>query len=148
VGATAEVRRSLRIVLDTNVVISALIFRQGSLAWLRDALSAGHVVPVVSAETLSELIRVLTYPKFRLDAEQQEIVLTRYMQHAETLKSPRTRVRLPVCRDAEDEMFLRLAYAAKVDALVTGDSDLLALAGIAKVAIIEPAELKRTTTAS
>jgi putative PIN family toxin of toxin-antitoxin system len=148
VGATTEVKRSLRAVLDTNVVISALIFCRGSLAWLRDALSAGHVVPVVSAETLSELIRVLSYPRFRLDAEQQKIILTRYMQHAETLKSPRTRARLPVCRDAEDEMFLRLAYAAKVDALVTGDSDLLALAGLSKVVIIEPAELKRLVTAS
>ena len=105
-------------------------------------------MPVASEETLSELVRVLAYPKFRLDAEQQKSVLMRYMQHAETLKSPRIRARLPACRDPTDEMFLRLAYAAKVDALVTGDSDLLVLAEPSRIAIIEPARLKQMITGS
>ena len=61
------------------------------------------------------------------------------MEHAEAVKQPRTRAKLPNCRDPHDEMFLRLAYAAKADALVTGDDDLLSLAGESRIAILTPA---------
>ena len=53
----------------------------------------------------------------------------------------KTRARIPDCRDPKDEMFLRLAFAAKVDAIVTGDDDLLALAGESRIPILSPSEL-------
>ena len=53
----------------------------------------------------------------------------------------KTRARKPDCRDPKDEMFLRLAYAAKVDAIVTGDNDLLAPAGESRIPILSPSEL-------
>ena len=134
---------ALRLVLDTNVVVSALVFRSGRLSWLRDAWAGTGTVPLVSAETLAELIRVLAYPRFRLSVDEQKSAVTHYMQRAEAIKSPRTRARIPACRDPKDEMFLRLAYAAKADALVTGDADLLVLAGQSRIAIIEPSELER-----
>ena len=138
----------LRVVLDTNLLISALALKSPAMVWLRIAWQAEKFIPVASDETIRELIRVIAYPKFRLSPEDQESLLEDYLPFAETLKSPRSRARLPMCRDPADEMFLRIAYAAKVDALVTGDSDLLALAGLSKVAIIEPAELKRLYTAT
>ena len=49
----------LRVVHDTNVAVSALLFRAGSFAWLRGAWSAGTVVPLVCSATLAELVRVL-----------------------------------------------------------------------------------------
>jgi uncharacterized protein len=143
VGAQEEVGRALRVVLDTNVVVSALVFRGGRLAWLRHALAAGKVVPVVSRDTLAELVRVLSYPKFGLTAEDSKNVLSHYMEHAEALGEVKTRARLPRCRDEDDRAFLLLAHAARADALVTGDADLLALAAQSRISILTPDALRQ-----
>ena len=130
-----------RVVTDTNVVLSALLFPSGSLAWLRSAWHTGRIIPIVSTDTLAKLVRVLAYPKFGLDAQDQKALLTHYMAHAEAIPSPRTRARLPICRDPYDEMFLRLAYAAKVDGLVTGAKGLLELVAESEIPILEPSKL-------
>jgi len=96
------------------------------------------ILKPVSDETLAELVRVLAYPRFRLTAEDRENIIVHYMEHAEAIKQPRTRARLPRCRDPDDEMFIRLAYAAKADAIVTGDEDLLSLAPDSSIQILTP----------
>ena len=53
-----------RVVLDTNLVLSALVFSHGRLGPLRRAWQAGLCMPLVSAVTAAELLRVLQYPKF------------------------------------------------------------------------------------
>ena len=127
-----------RAVIDTNVVVSAFVFRTGTLAWLREAIVNNKLIPLVSDETLAELMRVLTYPRFRLTAEDRQNIIVHYMEHAEAIRQPRTRARLPPCRDPDDEMFIRLAYAAKADAIVTGDEDLLSLAPDSSIPILTP----------
>ena len=134
--------RKRRVVIDTNVVVSALVFRAGTLAWLRETIIAGTLIPVVSDETLAELFRVLAYPKLGLGTEDRENIIEHYVEHAEAIKQPRTRSRLPPCRDPNDEMFVRLAYAAKVAALVTGDKNLLALASASRIPILTPAAFR------
>ena len=67
-SAPSADQRPPRVVLDTNVVLSALVFRKGTTARLRAAWQGGHCLPLVSAATAQELMRVLSYPKFRLDA--------------------------------------------------------------------------------
>jgi putative PIN family toxin of toxin-antitoxin system len=128
-----------RAVIDTNVAVSAFVFRAGALAWLREAILNGNAIPLVSDETLAELMRVLTYPRLHLTAEDRTNIIVHYMEHAEAIKQPRTHARLPRCRDPDDEMFIRLAYAAKADAIVTGDDDLLTLAPDANIPILTPA---------
>ena len=130
--------RLRRAVIDTNVVVSAFVFRAGTLAWLREAIVNGSLIPLVSDETLAEMVRVLAYPRFGLTAEDRENIIVHYMEHAEAIKQPRTRARLPQCRDPHDEMFIRLAYAAKADAIVTGDDDLLTLALESRIPILTP----------
>jgi putative PIN family toxin of toxin-antitoxin system len=130
--------RLRRAVIDSNVVVSAFVFRAGTLAWLREAIVNGALIPLVSDETLAELVRVLAYPRFGLTPEDRESIIVHYMEHAEAIKQPRTRARLPRCRDPHDEMFVRLAYATKADALVTGDDDLLALAPESRIPILGP----------
>ena len=61
------------------------------------------------------------------------------MEHAEAIKQPRNPTRLPRCRDPQDEMFIRLAYAAKADAIVTGNDAPLTLAPVSRIAILAPA---------
>jgi hypothetical protein len=142
VGEKTEVARPRRVVLDTNVAVSALVFREGRLAWLREAWEAGRIVPIVSAETVAELVRVLAYPKLKLSEEETKNVLAHYMEHAEAVREAGASVRVPECRDPDDRKFLQLAYAAKADALVTGDEDLLTLAGKSRVPILAPDALK------
>ena len=141
-GEKTEVARPRRVVLDTNVVVSALVFREGRLAWLREAWAAGRVVPLVSAETLAELVRVLSYPKLKLSEDETKNLLAHYMEHAEAVREAGASVRVPECRDPDDRKFLQLAYAAKADALVTGDADLLTLAGKSRIPILTPDALK------
>ncbi len=137
--------RLRRAVIDTNVVVSAFVFRAGTLAWLREAIVNGAVIPLVSDETLAELVRVLAYPRFGLTPEDRESIIVHYMEHAEAIKQPRTRTRLPRCRDPHDEMFVRLAYAAKADAIVTGDDDVLTLAPDSRIPILSPVAFRART---
>ena len=132
----------LRVVFDTNVVVSALIFG-GRLAWLRRAWAVRGVVPIVCRETADELIRVLAYSKFRLTAADREALLEEYLTFAEVavLSDPPPSVPLD-CRDRADLVFIQLAIAAKADLLVSGDADLGVLRG-ANVPIASVAELRQ-----
>ena len=143
-GEETQVARPRRAVLDTNVAVSALVFREGRLAWLRQAWEAERLIPVVSAATLSELVRVLAYPKFKLSEEEAKSALAHYMERAEAVQKSGASVRVPECRDPHDRVFLRLAFAARVDALVTGDADLIAVAGVSRIPILSPAAFKAT----
>ncbi len=133
--------KALRLVLDTNVVVSALLFPSGSLSWIRQQWHIESIVPLVSRQTVTELIRVLHYPKFRLnDADRREL-LADYLPRCQTLvvvDSPT----VPECRDPFDRPFLALALLGQADGLVTGDADLLALQGVFPIPIFSPAELK------
>ncbi len=118
----------MRAVFDTNVVVSALVFG-GRLRWLRRAWASGAVTPIVCRETTVELLRVLTYPKFRLDAADREALLADYLPFAETASLPSPLPELPVaCRDRDDAVFLHLAIASGADLLISGDHDLTVLA--------------------
>jgi putative PIN family toxin of toxin-antitoxin system len=132
----------LRVVLDTNVVVSALVFRGGALARLRPAWQRGEFVPLASRETLDELVRVLAYPKFALTKDEVAELLAVFLPQVEVIA--RARIRrphgLPDCRDPDDRKFLELAAAGGAEILVTGDAALLELAGSVSFAIERPAE--------
>ncbi len=122
-------RHPPRVVIDTNLVLSALVFAGGRLAPLRLAWQGQHVLPLVSRATAAELIRALAYPKFKTAAHEQEELLADYLPYCKTVRIPSPPPATPPCRDAFDVPFLELALAGKADALVTGDKDLVSLAG-------------------
>jgi putative PIN family toxin of toxin-antitoxin system len=118
---------ALRVVLDTNVVLSALVFRGGAAGQARQAWQRGMVLPLASTATAQELVRVLAYPKFRLSQAEQHELLADYLPYAETVRIPQPPPTVPDCRDVLDVPFMHLAVAGRAQALVTGDHDLLAL---------------------
>lgn len=122
-------------VLDTNVLVSALLFPGSGLGRLRIAWQAGVFVPLASTATVQELVRVLAYPKFRLDSAAQRELMADYLPWATVVDVPDPPPLVPECRDKHDLPFLHLATAGKARVLVSGDADLLALAGGAKSAI-------------
>ncbi|QTD45524.1 putative toxin-antitoxin system toxin component, PIN family [Ottowia testudinis] len=137
-----------RVVLDTNVLLSALVFARGPIAGLRSAWQAGAFVPLASTATTQELIRVLAYPKFRLGQAQRQELLADYLPWAEAVTVPQPPPAVPNCRDPLDSPFLHLAVAGQAQWLVTGDADLLALAGaLPGLAIVTPAAFLQTLPA-
>ncbi|MGL1834096.1 putative toxin-antitoxin system toxin component, PIN family [Rhodocyclaceae bacterium SMB388] len=116
-----------RVVLDTNCLVSALIFSRGRFAWLREAWQAGRFTALASHATVSELLRVLAYPKFALTRDEQQTLLAEFLPYVETVKIESAPDGLPRIRDADDIIFLALAAAANADALVSGDGDLQAV---------------------
>ena len=130
-----------RLVLDTNVLLSALLFHAGSLSWLRPAWQSETILPLAGHDTTSELIRVLSYPKFCLNDNEREDLLGDYLPWCETVIAPNS-IDVPDCRDPFDRPFLELALTAKADALVTGDKDLLILDETFPISILTPAQLR------
>ena len=131
---------SARVVLDTNLVLSALVFGSGASTPLRDGWQSRRFTPLVSRETTSELIRVLTYPKFGLSQQDQEDLLSDYLPFCQTVKVPVPPPPTPSCRDPFDIPFLTLAIAGRADFLVTGDLDLLSLSTEFSCPIIKASE--------
>jgi putative PIN family toxin of toxin-antitoxin system len=114
-----------RVVLDTNCVVSALLFSRGRLTWLRQAWQRKRFIPLASRDTVTELIRVLGYPKFKLSHDDRNMLLADFLPYAETIIIHRQPANLPKLRDPDDLIFLALARRAKADALVSGDRDIL-----------------------
>jgi len=134
----------VRAVLDTGVVVSALLFPGGRVAWLRERWVSGALHPLVTRGTVDELIRVLAYPKFRLSRDEIDTVLAAYVPFTEAvvLRVSGEEATLPTCDDPADQEFLRLALQGRAEVLVTGGDDLLRLRDETPFRILTPAELK------
>jgi putative PIN family toxin of toxin-antitoxin system len=116
---------NFRIVIDTNVVISALIFSSySSMKAFTLAKSRGTIL--ISNDVLSELTNVLSRSKFDryITSEIREDFLAGLMLEAEIV--PITE-KITACRDPKDNKFLELAMSGYADYLLTGDQDLLVL---------------------
>ncbi len=117
-----------RAVLDTNVLISALITPDGTSAHLLLELRAGAFELIVSALLLAELLDVLLRDKFRRYVTQPEIDAYLELIRSESIifddPEPSTE---PLGTDPDHEYLIDLARAARVDALVSGDGHLLDL---------------------
>jgi putative PIN family toxin of toxin-antitoxin system len=135
--------RGMRVVLDTNVVVSALLFSRGRLSWLREGWQHLHFAPLVSRPTTEELLVVLSYPKFKLNQGDRDHLLADYLPWCETVAHPKAWPALPKCRDTDDQKFLDLAAVTVADYLVTGDQDLLVLDGKCKVPILTQEEFRQ-----
>jgi putative PIN family toxin of toxin-antitoxin system len=107
------------IVLDTNIVLDALVFDDPAVQSLKQALAAKSIQWLATPAMRDELARVLGYPKIRarlachqLDAEQ---VLAQFDQQARVVDMP-TKAGV-TCRDPDDQKFIDLAVAHKTTLL-------------------------------
>jgi putative PIN family toxin of toxin-antitoxin system len=138
-----------RVVLDTAVLVSAFIteHKQGISAALLQAAEAGAFQLYLSTDILAETERVLCADRRHLSRKYRysEDAATRWYQ---ALARIARIVRDPpavtvVERDPADDMVIACALAAKADALVSRDKDLLSLGTYGEVEIITPEELLR-----
>jgi uncharacterized protein len=109
----------IRVVLDTNVVVSALLVRGGAEAYALDLATAGKVQMFATAVILSEYREVLGRSKFsRIGPEVIDDALALIRRRA-ILVQPK--IALAVSADDSDNRFLECAEAADADYLVTGN---------------------------
>jgi uncharacterized protein len=118
----------VRLVLDTNVVMSALLWG-GRPYQLLNAARLGLFESFINAGMKRELEATLSRPKFAKSIAASGLtaaqLLAKYF--ALTTQVPTIRLAAPVCRDPDDDNILACAIAANADVLVTGDEDLLVL---------------------
>lgn len=139
----AKAAALMRVVLDTNTVISALLF-SGTASHLVPLWQARRVTVLVSGDILQEYLRVLAYPKFKLsDEEIRRLIEEELLPFVETV---RVRRHLAVVRrDPEDNRFLECAVAGRARHLVTGDQDLRELGTYRGVTILTVGEFLQQT---
>ena len=112
----------IRVVLDTNVLISALLFT-GEVSRLVELWQDRKIIPVISRETFAELRAVLQYPKVKLtDPDILDIIESEILPYFDVIDLVQEIQN--VCRDPQDDKFIACAISAGVDYLVTGDRDL------------------------
>jgi putative PIN family toxin of toxin-antitoxin system len=108
----------IRVVIDTNVLVSALLQPEGLPAAVWMLALSGRVQPCVSDEVLAEYEDVIRRPRFKRDAETIEGTLQAIRKAARHV-GPATHA--DSCSDPDDNMFLECAEAAHADYLVTGN---------------------------
>lgn len=127
----------LRAVIDTNVLLSALLWR-GTPHRLLQQAESGVIRLISSPDLLAELADVLARPKFATALERTQIAVPALMAQLqiflEVIHPPP--LAQPVCRDPDDDAVLALALAAQADVVISGDDDLLSLSIFAGIPII------------
>ena len=121
-----------RVVFDTNILVSALVFTGGSgEAALRRIIDQTDLL-VLSRPIIAELLDVLAR-KFARDVEELAHVAVFVTELAEIVAPTR---RLRILDDDPDNRILECAVAGRADAIVTGDKALLALEQYRKIRIV------------
>lgn len=128
-----------RVVVDSNVLISALLSPGGAPRRLLETLAAKNAVVLFSDATFAELTTRLAKPKFdRYRTREQMEAFLDWLTELGEWVSPALEVE--ASRDPDDDKFLALAISAEADCLVTGDDDLLVLNPFEGIAILSPAD--------
>jgi putative PIN family toxin of toxin-antitoxin system len=126
------------VVLDTNVVLSVVVFHDARFDGLVGAWRDGKVVPLVDDACVAELERVLDYPQFAHRYAGRATALAEYLPYTERVDTSGRGAGLARCRDPDDQKFLVLADCGGAEALVTSDAMLLGLRRRMQFAIETP----------
>lgn len=122
-------KSSQRIVIDTNVCLDLFVFRDPRWGRLMQALSLGEVEAVTRTDCRMEWQIVLGYTHFGLNATMQTALCAEFDALIRPLMTDGAaeKIKLPVCRDPDDQKFIELAYESGASALITKDKALLKL---------------------
>jgi putative PIN family toxin of toxin-antitoxin system len=138
----------VRAVIDTNVVVSGLLWL-GTPHRVLEQVRGGRLAIVTSPYLLAELTAVLGKPKFRSILLRSGITDTQLVEGfraiSELVDPPL--LEHPVSRDPKDDPVLALAQWAGVEAVITGDDDLLSLASFAGIPMLDPSTALAQLTA-
>jgi putative PIN family toxin of toxin-antitoxin system len=143
----------MRLVLDTNIVLDWLVFKDVRIAELQRAWDEQRLELITHRPALDELRRVLAYPQFKLEENRQRAIMEDYESRVGIVSLPEGAsmenlgmpLGFPRCKDCDDNHFIALAYHHHADALVSKDRAVLDLAKRVRkfgVTILSPQQLK------
>jgi len=134
----------MRAVIDTNILVRAMLKPAGSVGPVVDFLRDGRYVFLYSDATLNELIDVLGRPRmvhrYGLTAAEVDALCALVILRGELVHPDRA---ITACRDPKDDKFLEVAVAGRADVIVTSDGDLEVLDPFEGISMISPSEFLR-----
>lgn len=129
----------MRAVIDTNVLVSAIILPKSKLGEIFPHIRSSLIVPLYHSNTLAELVRVLgsrrIQKSFQLTSADIDVAVELMVRHGELIVPTD---HFALCRDAKDDVFLDIAFAGQAEVIVSGDQDLLVLHPFGNISIIKP----------
>jgi len=137
----------LRVVLDTNLLVSYLLTQGKTMTRIIDYWEDGDIVVLVSPAIIEELIEVLQRQRLRqhMIADPQVII---DLVSAEAIHVSGNLTLLGASRDPKDDKFLACAIEGAAGYIVSGDDDLLSLENFQGVSIVKPSEFVSLLEAS
>jgi putative PIN family toxin of toxin-antitoxin system len=127
-----------RVVLDTNILVSALLFR-GEVSKIYTLWNTGAITPVISKDTFNEFMDVLGYPKFKLTRDEIKAIIDEevlpYFEVIDNVKQVSG-----VCKDPDDDKFIACAIIAGVELIVSGDAALCKVKKYKTVKVVSASE--------
>ena len=127
----------LRLVIDTNILISGLM-SVNSLPQQVFDYATSQAILLISDEVQSEIENVLNRPKLQkyITLERRSKFLSELSQQVERVEINQ---QIRACRDPKDDKFLELAVCGEANYIITGDADLLDLHPFQNISIIKAA---------
>ena len=131
----------MKIVLDTNVLISSLLFKK-QLSPIFDILESGKIIPCFTLSTLKEFSEVLNRPKFLKKIETLNLtpseIISAVLENSQIC--PEKKIPNIIPEDPSDNKFLACAISCQASFIVSGDSHLLKLKKFQEIPILQPKE--------
>jgi putative PIN family toxin of toxin-antitoxin system len=131
----------MRVVIDTNILVRALIKPNGTVGPVLQRLRGGEYTLLYAPPLLEELVDVLNRPRIRhkygLTEADIRTVVGLLLLRGEAVTPTE---RITTCRDPKDNKFLEVAVAGEADVLVSGDEDLRVLHPFRGIPIVTSAE--------
>jgi putative PIN family toxin of toxin-antitoxin system len=121
-----------RLVLDTNVILDLLVFKDPSAEPIRLVLDAKQVDAVRTQASMAELMDVIGRPTFKLSREDQATIVQAWESSSRLLENTAIDQAPFTCRDLDDQIFLDMTYSIRPALLLSKDLRVLELHAIAK----------------
>lgn len=128
----------MRVVLDTNVLVSGLLSAAGPPARVLEMLLGGRLELLADGRIMQEYADVLARPELGIEPSEAAAVLEALAGEMEPTAAGEVRVELP---DADDEKFLAVALAGRADALITGSKRHFPAPARRGAAVLSPREI-------
>ena len=133
---------AVKVVIDTNVLISALLFG-GTPGKLISLWQKRAIKPIASKEIIDEYLRVLTYPRFKLEeSEINYLIYREILPYLDIIEAPSEK-RI-ITKDSADDKFIHCALAGNASHIITGDQHLRTLKVYQGIQIISTSEFLKT----
>lgn len=127
----------MKLVIDTNVIVSGLLTPYGNSAEILRLFANGKLILYYDSRILTEYYEVLNRPKFDFNKEKISVILKEIELSGELIIGIPLKESLP---DADDNMFLEVAFAGKVECIVTGNLNYFPQNSCFGIPIFSPAE--------